>query len=121
MYKKYVPGAEHPYQWCDDDGNLHGTFTLKADYSSGLDNTVAVGCQGTSSANFMRSNLVYTGSGTLDNSIAVGCSDATGGICLDEKWLDEFSKKLMGEIKAINESNDCDEVTVPPMRGFIEI
>lgn len=93
-------------------------WVAKCDYSNDCGSVLA---QGTSSANFMRSNLVYTGSGTLDNTIAVGCSDDIGGICLDEKWLDEFSKKLNREIKAINESNDCDEVTVPPMRGFIEI
>lgn len=86
-------------------------WVAKCDYSNDCGSVLA---QGTSSANFMRSNLVYTG--TLDNTIAVG-RDSSGGICLDEDWMDSFCKKL----KAVNESNDCDEVTVPPMRGFIEI
>lgn len=76
-----------------------GTYTLKTDYSSGLDNSIAVGCQGTSATPYRNSNLNY------------------GGIYVDEDWMD----KLCKEIKAINESKDCDDITVPPMRGFIEI
>lgn len=88
-------------------------WVAKCDYSNDCGSVLA---QGTSSANFMRSNLVYTGSGTLDNTIAVG-RDSSGGIYLDEAWMDDLCKK----IKGINESKDCDDVTVPPMRGFIEI
>jgi hypothetical protein len=75
-----------------------GSITIASDYSSGLNNAVAVGWQGTASP-YRNSNLNY------------------GGIYLDEDW----ANKLCKEIKAINESSDCDEITVPPMRGFIEI
>jgi hypothetical protein len=78
-----------------------GTFTLKADYSSGLDNTIAVvGCHGTSATPYHNSNLKY------------------GGIYLDEDWMDKLCKEIKTKV---NESIDCDEITVPPMRGFIEI
>ena len=85
---------------CSDLGLQEtGSWTLKADYSSGLNNSVAVVGQGTSAAPYYHSNLNY------------------GGIRLDEDWMD----KLCKEIKAVTESKDCDEITVPPMRGFIEI
>lgn len=85
-------------------------WVAKCDYSNDCGSVLA---QGTSSANLMRSNLVYTG--TLDNTIAVGC-DSSGGIGFED-WMDELCKK----IKTVNESKECDDVTVPPMRGFIEI
>lgn len=75
-----------------------GSITLASDYSSGHNNTIAVGCQGTAEP--------YR-----------NCSLKYGGTYLDEDW----AGKLCKEIKAINESSDCDEITVPPMRGFIEI
>lgn len=80
-----------------------GSWTLKADYSSGLDNTIAVVGQGTSAAPYHHSNLNY------------------GGICLDEDWMDKLCKEIKGGFKTIGESKDYDEITVPPMRGFIEI
>lgn len=89
-------------------------WVAKCDYSNDCGSVLA---QGTSSANFMRSNLVYTG--TLDNSITVERS--SGGIHLDEDWMDSFCKRLKGELKTVNESKDCDDIIVPPMRGFIEI
>lgn len=96
-----------------------GSYTLKADYSSGLDNTINIGCQGTS-ATLSRSNLVYTGSSALDNIVAVGCRDC-GGIRLDD-YIEELAENLLcsGQQKGRNEDVDG-EVTVPPMRGFIEI
>lgn len=95
--------------------NSAPVWTAKCDYSNDCGSITSTQ-QGTSSANFMRSNLVYTGSSAPDNIVAVGCRDC-GGIRLDEEWMDDLCKK----IKAINESKDCDEITVPPMRGFIEI
>ena len=35
--------------------------------------------------------------------------------------MDKLCKTIKGEFKTIDEPKDCDEITVPPMRGFIEI
>ena len=109
----------------------------KCDYSNDCGSILAQQ-QGTTSANYKRTNLVYTGSGSLDNTIAVVGQDMSatpyhnsnlnyGGIYLDEDWMDKLCKAVKAtdyhieEIKGVNESIDDEEITVPPMRGFIEI
>ena len=97
--------------------NSAHVWTAKCDYSNDCGSILA-GQQGTTATNYSKSNLVYNGStyktiGALDNMAT--------GISMDD-YIQELVEKLWysGQLKWCNEDVDG-EVTIPPMRGFIEI
>ena len=82
-------------------------FVMKCDYSNDC-NSLIVGQHGTSSVNYSKYNLIHTGS-------------MEAGISMEDYIKDVVENLLCsGQLKECNEDVDG-EVTVPPMRGFIEI
>ena len=102
--------------------NSAPVWTAKCDYSNDC-GSILVGQQGVSAANYPKSNLTYTG-GTL-KTISSDAFKETG-ICLGGISMDDYIKDVVenlwcsGQLKECNEDVDG-EVTIPPMRGFIEI
>lgn len=95
-------------------------LVMKCDYSNDCDSILA-GQQGTSAANYSKSNLVYTGTTTLKTISSGGLNNMAAGISMDD-YIKEMVENLWcsGQLKGCNEDVDG-EVTIPPMRGFIEI
>ena len=94
-------------------------FVMKCDYSNDCGSILA-GQQGTSAANYSKSNLVYTGS-TYKTISAGEFNNMATGISIDD-YIKGVVENLWcsGQLKECNEDVDG-EVTIPPMRGFIEI
>ena len=90
-------------------------FVMKCDYSNDCGSILA-GQQGTSAANYSKSNLVYTGSTTLKTISSGGFHEMETGISMDDYIKNEI-EKLANKFLAKND----EDVVIPPMRGFIEI